>query len=85
MALGIKGDTIFKTLYDDYNILFDLKHIYDDLGMPSYNDHSELDMMLRNSNKHKYFLGKERGEMMVKSGNPWQHIKTGGPPLLRQR
>jgi len=52
-------------LYNAYNILFDLKHIFDELGTPSYDNHSELDMMVRNARDHKYPLGKEWGEMMV--------------------
>lgn len=58
LAPGIKGSTIFKILYNDYNILFELKHIFSELGAPSYDDHSELDMMVRNDRDHKYPLGK---------------------------
>lgn len=65
LAPGIKGLIVFKGLYNEYNILFELKHIFSELGTPSYDDQLELDMMVRNARDHKYPLGKEWGEMMV--------------------
>lgn len=31
---------MYKVLYNDYGVLFDLKHIFDERGTPSYDDHA---------------------------------------------
>jgi len=59
------NDLIPLEAYKDYGVLFDPKHIFDDLGAPSYDDHAELEMMMRNAWDHKYPLGKEWGDMMI--------------------
>jgi len=65
LSSNIKGSTVYKLLYDDYKILFALKHIFDELGTPSYDDHLKLEMMIRSATEHKYPLSKEWGEMML--------------------
>jgi len=34
LAPSIKGATMYKVLYNDYKLLFDLKHIFYELGTP---------------------------------------------------
>lgn len=40
LSLGIKGVAVYKVFYNDYGVFFDLKHIFDELGMPSYDHHA---------------------------------------------
>jgi len=61
----IKGIIVYKTLYNDYDVLFDLKHIFDEMNAPSYVDHAEIEMNMRNTKDHKYPLGKDWGEMTI--------------------
>lgn len=66
---------VYKVLYNDYGVLFDLKHIFYELGTPSYDDHVELEMMMRNAWDHKYPLGKEWGDMMIQIKKALAEIK----------
>lgn len=64
LVLNLKGVVVYKTLYNDYGVLFDLKHIFDDLFAPSYVDHVETEITI-SAKDHKYPLGKEWGDMVV--------------------
>jgi len=65
LAPAIKGATIYNVLYNDYRVCFDLKKFFDELGTPSFDDISDIEMMIRSTRDHKYPLNKEWGEMMV--------------------
>jgi len=65
LTSSIKGEIVYKTLYNDFDIIFGLKHIVYELSAPTYVDHVELEMKKRNTRDHKYPLGKEWGEMMI--------------------
>jgi len=65
LAPRTKGSVIYKMLYNDYGIIFYLKHIFYELTAPSYANHPELVMTMRNAEDHKYPLGKEWGDMTI--------------------
>jgi len=79
------NDLIPLEAYKDYGVLFDPKHIFDDLGAPSYDDHAELEMMMRNAWDHKYPLGKEWGDMMIQIKKDLAEIQESQHFFLNQR